>query len=64
MVTINRVFDGEFGPFRGWTDACEPVDGIVLVTSDGETLTTDGKEMMRSRGKKLGFKLYGKAASK
>lgn len=35
MVTINRVFDGEFGPFRGWTDGCEPVDGIVLVTSDG-----------------------------
>jgi hypothetical protein len=64
MVTINREFDGQLGPFRGWTDGCEPVDGIVLVTSDGETLTTDGEAMMRSKGKKLGFKLYGKPVQK
>ena len=57
-VTANKVFENEFGTFRGWTDGCDPIDGIILVTSDGEIFTTQGEVLMRSKGKKLGFKLY------
>ena len=57
-LTVNKVFENEFGAFRGWTDGCDPVDGIILVTTDGEIFTTQGEELMRSKGKKLGFKLY------
>ena len=57
-VTVNEVFENEFGAFRGWTDGCDPVNGIILVTTDGEIFTTQGEELMRSKGKKLGFKLY------
>jgi hypothetical protein len=57
-VTVDKVFENEFGTFRGWSDGCEPVDGIVLVTTDGENFTTQGDVLMRSKGKKLGFKLY------
>lgn len=57
-VTVNKVFENEFGTFRGWTDSCDPVDGIILVTTDGEIFTAQGEVLMRSKGKKLGFKLY------
>ncbi len=57
-VTSDKLIESEFAPFGGWTGRCTPVDGIVLVTTDGDTISSDGDVMMNSLGKKLGFKLY------
>ena len=57
-VTSDMLLDSEFAPFGGWTGRCTPVDGIVLVTTDGDIISSDGVVMMNSKGKKLGFKLY------
>ena len=56
--TTDKRIENEFAPFGGWTGGSSAVDGIVIVTTDGDLISMDGDVMMNSPGKKLGFKLY------